>query len=124
MKVRCIRLLDAMGREISVSPWLQLGHVYHVLSMGIDNYGNRNFGIVSDYRDDEWPLLASHRADCFEIVSEHVPSNWRSSVNDGYTDISPASWQEQNFYESFSEHEPWTFPVFEHEREVILREDP
>jgi len=33
MKVRCVKLLDALGRPQERSAWLTLGKVYHVLEI-------------------------------------------------------------------------------------------
>ena len=68
--------------------------------------------------------MGSHQAECFEVVSDVVPSNWRTMVYPGITDISPAAWQEHGFYEAFSDHDPATYPIFERERDIILSEDP
>jgi hypothetical protein len=124
MKVKCIRLLNSDGREVELSPWLALGRVYHVLSMSIDQYGKRSYGIISGFREGEWPQTGSHREECFEVVSDVVPSNWRTMVYLGITAISPAAWQEPGFYKAFSDHDPVTYPIFERERDIILREDP
>lgn len=35
MKVRCIRLFDAFGREVDSSPWLTVGRSYHVMSIEV-----------------------------------------------------------------------------------------
>ncbi len=124
MKVKCIRLLNADGREVEFSSWLTLGRVYHVMSIFTDKSGKRSYGIINRHPEGEWPQLGSHQAECFEIVSDIVPSNWRTKVYSGVTDISPAAWQEPGFYEAFSDHDPATYPIFERERDIILREDP
>jgi hypothetical protein len=124
MKVKCIRLLEADGREVEFSSWLKLGHVYHVMSIFTDKNRKRSYGIINRHPDGEWPQIGSHQEECFEVVSNVVPSNWRTMVYLGSTDISPAAWQEPGFYEAFSDHDPATYPIFERERDVILREDP
>ena len=124
MKVKCIRLLDWRGQEVEFSPWLMLGRVYHVLSIAINENGKRSYGIISGFREGEWPQIGSHQEECFEVVSDVVPSNWRTMVYQGATDISPAAWQELGFYEAFSDHDPATYPIFERERDIILSEDP
>ncbi|MBC7624813.1 MAG: hypothetical protein H7232_15675 [Aeromicrobium sp.] len=124
MKVKCIQILNADGREVEFSPWLTLGRVYHVLSMSIEHDGKRSYGIISGYREGEWPHIGSHQQECFEVVSDVMPSNWRTTVYQGTTDMSPAAWQEPGFYEAFSDHDPATYPIFERERDIILSEDP
>lgn len=124
MKVKCVRLLDADGREVEFSSWLALGRVYHVMSIFTDKNGKRSYGIINRHPDGEWPQMGSHQAECFEVVSEVVPSNWHTMVYQGTTDISPAAWQAPGFYEGFSDHDPATYPIFERERNIILSEDP
>lgn len=124
MKVKCIRLLNSSGREVDFSPWLTIGRIYHVLSVFIDQGGRRSYGIVSGFREGEWPQIGSYQEECFEVASEAVPSNWRVFVHQGAIDISPAAWQVPGFYEGFSDHDPVMYPIFEREMEIILGEDP
>jgi hypothetical protein len=124
MKVRCTRLLDADGREVKFSSWLTLGRVYHVMSIFTDKNGKRSCGIINRQPEGEWPQLGSHPAQCFDIVSEAIPSNWREWVNNSASGVSPAAWQTPGFYEAFYDHDPATYPIFERERNIILNEDP
>jgi hypothetical protein len=123
MKIKCVRLLDADGREIEFSPWLKLGRVYHVMYM-IDQNGRRNYGIISRHPEGEWPQMVSHDAECFEVVSDVVPSNWCAWTQGDTTNVSPTAWQAPGFSEAFYDHDPETYPIFERERDTILREDP
>jgi hypothetical protein len=124
MKVKCVRLLNSDGREVESSPWLTLGRVYHVMTIFEDKNGRRRYGVINRHPDDEWPQLGSHQAECFEVVSEVVPSNWRTWVNEQASGASPAAWQASGFYEAFYDHNPATYPIFERERDVIVRENP
>jgi hypothetical protein len=124
MKVKCVRLLDHQGNEVVSSPWLTLGKTYHVLSIFIDAVGNRRFGVDSQLPG-EWPSNAEHQAECFEVVSTVVPSNWRVWIHEtSAIGISPAAWQAPGFAEALLEHEPATYAIFDRERQVILSEDP
>jgi hypothetical protein len=123
MKVRCIRLLDADGREVEFSSWLTLGRVYHVMSIFIDENGRRWYGIISSHPHGEWPQMGRHQAECFEVVSEVVPSNWREWRKGNVSGISPAAWQAPGFYEAFYDHDPAAYPIYERERDIILSED-
>jgi hypothetical protein len=125
MKVKCIRLLDVFGREVEFSPWLTLGRIYPVMSIEIGPDGKRSYGIVTSDRTGEWPNMGGHQAECFEIVSTTVPSNWRSKVNtNGAISIAPAAWQELGFLEAFYDRDPAAYLIFERERNLILQEDP
>lgn len=125
MKVKCIRLLDALDREVETSPWLTLGDVYHVMSIDIGQDGKRRYGIVTSGRGDEWPSMGAHQAECFEIVSTMVPSNWRPKVNaHGGITIAPDAWLQPSFFVDFYDHDAASLPAFQRERDVILNEDP
>lgn len=124
MKVKCVCLLDAFGREVESSPWLTLGRVYHVMSIFVDSEGHRSYGIINRHPEGEWPQLGRHQAECFEVVSEVIPSNWREWEREGVKGVSPVAWQAAGFYEAFYDHDPATYPVFERERDLILKEDP
>ena len=125
MKVKCTRLLDAFGREVEFSPWLTLGRIYHVMSIEIGPDGKRSYGIVTSEREGEWPNMGGHQAECFEIVSTTVPSNWRSKVNtSGAISIAPEAWQESGFLEAFYDRDPAAHPIFERECDLIQSEDP
>jgi len=124
MKVRCIRLFDAFGREVDSSPWLTVGRSYHVMSIEITPDGKRTYGIATAERTGGWPTLGSHRIESFEILSTLVPSNWRVEVQaNGAMFIAPEAWLAPGFFEAFSDREPAAYPIFERERDVILAED-
>lgn len=124
MKVKCVRLLDHEGKEVSSSPWLQLGRTYHVLSIFIDAEGKRRFGVDSQVPG-EWPSNAEHQAECFEITSTVVPSNWCIWIDQSSAvGISPGAWQVAGFADALADHDPTAYPIFERERLVILTEDP
>ncbi|MCA8505622.1 hypothetical protein LGN13_28410, partial [Burkholderia multivorans] len=93
MKVKCVRLLDAFGREVASSPWLTLGRIYHVVTVEIDATGKRRYGLVTSEKAGEWPSMGEHQAECFELVSATVPSNWRSKIDaNGTISIAPGAW--------------------------------
>lgn len=123
MKVRCIRLLDADGREVEFSSWLALGRIFHVMSIFICQDGRRSYGIINRHPEGEWPQMGSHPAECFEVVSDVVPSNWCEWKNGSSSGVSPAAWQTPGFYEAFYDHDPAIYPIFERERNIILSED-
>lgn len=125
MKVKCTRLLDSRGLEVNTSPWLNLGQVYRVLSIFIAQVGRRSYSIVADEREGEWPNMVSQDAECFEVVSTFVPSNWRAWIHESSAmGVSPASWQASGFEESFFNHDPLALPIFLHEREIMVSEEP
>lgn len=124
MKVKCIRLLNSDGNEVEFSPWLTLGRTYHVMSIYVDQDGKRSYGIITSHPQGEWPQMGNYQAKCFEIVSETIPVDWRGWERGGHSGMCPATWQMPWFYEAFYDHDPAAYPVFERERDAILREDP
>jgi hypothetical protein len=124
MKVKCIKLLDSNGREVEFSSWLTLGRIYHVMAINVEADGKRSFSIISRQPDGEWPQMGSHQSECFEIVSDVIPSNWREWAYENVRGTSPAAWQEPGFFEAFYDHDSATFPIFERERDIIVNEDP
>ena len=123
MKVKCISLLNSDGYEIEYSPWLTLGRVYHVMSIYVDQDGKISYGIITSHPKGEWPQMGRYQSECFDVVSEIIPTNWREWARDGSSGMSPAAWQVPGFYEAFYDHDPATYPVFERERDTIFRED-
>jgi hypothetical protein len=123
VKVRCIRLLNDNGDEVEFSPWLTLGRVYHVMSYTVVPNRGRYFGIITSHPEGEWPQMGSHSEKCFEIVSDVIPSNWRSWHQGELQGASPVAWQKNNFFLAFSEHDPDAYSVFEQERDLIVSED-
>ncbi|WP_155741425.1 hypothetical protein [Burkholderia territorii] len=124
MKIKCVKLLDVFGREIEFSPWLTLERIYHVMIVDIDCNGKRSYGIVTSEKEGEWPNMGMHQAECFEIVSTVIPSNWRLQIGqNGSIGIAPGAWQMPGFFESFYDHDPDAYPVFERERSIIINED-
>jgi len=124
MKVKCVRLLSSSGDEIEYSSWLTIGQIYHVMSLSVDKEGRRSYGIINRHPEGEWPQMGNHSAECFEVVSEVIPSNWCEWERGDFRGAAPAAWQVPGFYEAFYDHEPATYPVFERERDLIMKEDP
>jgi hypothetical protein len=124
MKVKYTRLIDARGREVAISSRLTLGRVYHVMGIIISASGERTFLLISEEREGEFPIMTGHKAECFEVVSESIPSNWRPWMRNNTIGITPLAWQADDFSDAFYDHAPETLPIFERERAIILREDP
>jgi hypothetical protein len=125
MKVKCIKLFDARGREVDISPWLVLERVYVVFGILVDSDGRRSYQIISHDRDPGFATMACHPAECFEIISTVVPSNWCLKIRqNGVMSIAPGAWQEPGFMEAFYDRDPAAYPIFERERDLILSEDP
>jgi hypothetical protein len=125
MKVKCVKLVDARGREVNDSAWLTLERVYPVLGIFVDPDGRRSYQIITNDRDPGFAAMVCPSAECFEIVSTTVPSNWRLKIREnGVMSIAPGAWQEPGFLEAFYDRDPAVYPIFERERDLILSEDP
>ena len=124
MKVECVRLLNADDKEVESSPWLALGRIYHVMGISIEPNRGCRYQIISHDRDPGFANMGYHSAECFEIVSDVVPSNWKIKIYKmSNVDISPGAWQEPGFLENFYDADPATYVIFEQERNIILNED-
>ncbi len=125
MKVKCVRLLNSDDKEVESSPSLTLGRIYHVMGIYIEPKRGRRFQIISNNRDPGFATMGYHSAECFEIVSDVIPSNWRVKIYKmADIDISPEAWQVPGFLEDFYDADPKVYSIFERERDVILSEDP
>ncbi|MEN3931782.1 hypothetical protein WJT86_12035 [Microvirga sp. W0021] len=125
MKVKCIKLLKADGKEVEFSPSLTLGKEYHVLSISYDSYGKLYYRIVTSEREGKWPHMSLHSEKCFELVTTFVPSSWHLKIyqNKGFS-IGPKTWINSSFYENFYDGEPSALHTFYEEYKKILSEEP
>ncbi len=125
MKVRCVRLLNSDGHEESDSSWISIGDIYNVITVSITENGVRSYGIVCKTIDGNWANMALIRAECFDVISVIVPSNWSIKIypNSSIT-FGPRAWLEDSFYERFYDRDPDVYPIFERERDIIMKEDP
>lgn len=125
MKVKCIRFIDNFGNETDSSSWLKINSIYHVLSISVDNNRGIFFGIIVSEPLGEWPNFGSYSANCFEVITTIVPSNWRVWIHESCTiGISPLAWQEPGFAEALIDHDLSAYSSFVREREIIMKEDP
>ncbi|MGO3741124.1 hypothetical protein [Kerstersia sp.] len=125
MKVKCVRFLDENGNIKSDSAWLTIGQTYHVMEIYISSSRACRYRIISNHKDPGFFSMGLHPAECFEITSDIIPSNWKMKIHKmSAIEISPARWQENNFLEDFYDADPAVYPIFEAERDIIMREDP
>jgi hypothetical protein len=119
MKVRCVKLIDSSGKEVSYSAWAQVGRVYHVLGLELQPHRSR-YRLVGD---EATPALYS--PEMFEVVSSRVPSCWSiNSSAPGYVDVEPESWSRPGFWTDYYNAEPLAVACFEEERVRIIADDP
>ena len=119
MKVKCVQLLDGMGKPVDRSSWAKLGSVYHVLGLWIQN-GHVKLRLVGEEDD---PAL--YQPEMFEVVSSMIPSTWVvTSPKLGCFSIEPEPWTRPGFWEAFYEGDPKAIACFEEERRKIVGSDP
>jgi hypothetical protein len=119
MKVRCVALTDAFGKQTSHSSWLKIGATYHVLSIIIEPTRTL-FRLIG-----EEAVPALFEPKLFELVSSAVPPSWVvTSARPGFLDLEPEAWSARGFWESFYDREPDALSCFEKWRRIIQAEDP
>ena len=125
MKVLCIKLLNAHGRETSRSSRLTLGRTYQALELMIDVSGCSSVRIVGDTEYGSKPTPTVHRLAQFEIIENTMPQTWRvHRGNQGGMVFAPEPWQEDSFWVRFFDGEPAAVASFEAERAKMYDVDP
>ena len=101
MRVKCVKLLDALGQPASRSAWVSVGAVYDVLTLTVEPSGAIRVRIISN---DGTPGL--HPLSQFEIVDNNIPGSWRIFCgHDGNLVMGPASWARAGFWERYFDNE-------------------
>ena len=124
MKVKCIRLENSFNEETNYSPWLEIGKSYFVVSIFINENGEKSFGIIPTERPIDFNTLSSHSSKCFDILSTSTPSSWKPwIVSNSSIGISPKSWQEQDFMDRLLDGDNLALNLFKKECEAMIAEE-
>ena len=124
MKVKCIRLENSFNEETNYSPWLEIGKSYIVVSIFINEHGEKAFGIIPTGRPIDINILSSHSSKCFDILSTTIPSSWSPWIaSNSSTGISPKSWQEQDFMDRLLDGDNLALDLFKKECEAMIAEE-
>jgi hypothetical protein len=119
MKVRCIKLLDSMGRGVECSAWAKIAGVYHVLGIWVEPAQTR-FRLVGE---ESTPGL--FEPEMFEVVSPKIPPSWVvTSPKPGCFSFEPEAWSGVGFWERFFDGEPEAVAAFKEEQAKIVATDP
>lgn len=99
--------------------WLKYGVEYHVVSIEI-------FTDESCFRiftEEKSPALFDVKL--FEIVSDHIPSNWRIhyDLEGQYFHLCPKSWAVDDFWVRYFDAEPFEVEEFNKAMKIIVSED-
>lgn len=119
MKVRCIRILDAVGEPQNKSGWLTIGRIYHVLELfqDSDRWLLRLMG-------DEPNGLALFRLDEFEMVSSKIPNSWIITwAQGGMLHLRPKCWS-TSLLERYYDRDRDAIRIIEEEWKEIIDADP
>lgn len=124
MRVRCERIISA-GKELAEHPRIAVGEEFVVLMIvGHPKYGVELLVHYADGLAAQWP------AAMFTTTDGHVPSTWRTQIDDGgWLTIGPPDWLEPGWDMALGGR-TGTTPYqqiaaghsFRRESEVILRE--
>ena len=124
MKVKCILLTNSFNEETNYSPWLEIGKSYIVVSIFINEHGEKAFGIIPTGRPIDINILSSHSSKCFDILSTTIPSSWSPwIVSNSSIGISPKSWQEQDFMDRLLDGDNLALNLFKKECEAMIAEE-
>jgi hypothetical protein len=110
MRVRCVKLVDALGNIASTSSWAKVGAEYEVLGASCD--GAR----VLLRLIGEEAIPALFELEMFEVVNPSIPPSWIVAVpRPGLLTIGPEAWARPGFWEAFFDQEPWAQACFQEE---------
>jgi hypothetical protein len=116
MKVRCVRLLDPLGKPQVKSSWLTIGETYHVLEI-VQDQGRWLFRLMGD----EPNGVALFAREQFEITTSKIPESWVPGWGkDGFFELAPQAWGQIGFWEKYYDKNPEAVRIFEEERRKII----
>ena len=96
-----VRFIGSRNPTVRGSGFLTVGAEYVVLAVEATPSEGVQFGIL----DDESSTPGLHNAAEFDLVSDHVPSNWRIAVGAGGSpaafELAPEPWLEPRFWLDF-----------------------
>jgi hypothetical protein len=127
MIVRCLRIVDATGRELAEIPGLRIGGEYVVLMISAIPGQDVKFRVHEDVSPTEqsphYPSLWS--SSMFELVCGDVPSNWRIALgargSPGYLRLAPGSWLRPGFWDDIFDWSPGSAEASEdYSRELAI----
>ena len=124
MKVKCVKVLDSDGNITNNSYWLKLESIYYVIEIYMYPYEGILYRIIDYNISINSYSLVLKSPECFETVSEIVPSNWKIDLSDNCVTITTESWAKDNFWVAYFDGEPWAEDIFEKELQIMLDEDP
>jgi hypothetical protein len=115
-----VKFIESEGREQCIrqgSHELRSGSVYVVLGAECQSDGQNFFRI--EYSSNDLPPLFDSRL--FEVVDDSIDPNWTIRIGwDGSVTIQPEAWQQEGFWEDFTNYDPHAVESYRHWRDVLL----
>lgn len=121
MKVRCRKIISSTTEEDlgNTSPWLSIDKEYIVLAIEVSLQSGISILIQTDHYNE--PVFIALQG--FEIMSQHIPSNWITHINGDIVAILPKSWLYNSFFEDLEDQEAKAMELFKKESELIYNEE-
>ena len=120
MKVKCTTVVDALGVEVTSSPWMTLNAIYDVITLLADPSQGIKVRIISE--QGPWrPIVVPLRA--FQIANNDIPPNWVVKIIKGSAlDFAPEQWMTPGFWEQFFDGDIGARQIYEMELALILNQ--
>ena len=123
MIIKCKKIISqTTKKELKNSPWLKLEREYVVLSCVIGPREGISIYIKTEHHDE--PSFLS--MDGFEMISQKIPSNWITTVEESYDrkviTMLPASWNYESFFEDIEDQKPKAIALYNQEVDKIYKE--
>jgi hypothetical protein len=121
MIIKCVKFVsETTKKELSSSPWLTINKKYVVLTVKVKPSKGISVIIYSDHYGE--PIFSS--LDGFEIISQHIPSNWAPKMDEnGIYYLMPKSWMYEEFFEEVEDEKPHAVELFKKEATIIYQEE-
>jgi len=122
MRIICRKVISTTTKEDlgDSSVWLKRGSEYIVLAI----LANPNLGILALIQSEHYNEPIFKSLDGFEIISQKIPSNWISYINESGTYyMLPAKWAYEDFWGELEDEMENAVNLFIEEARVTYREE-
>jgi hypothetical protein len=100
---------------------LTIGEEYVVIELLSSVKKGISYRVVGDNQDGSPAVFSAAE---FEIISDHVPTNWKLTIKkNGLIVNSPASWRKPGFWEDCYDHNPVALESYKREVQIIMEEE-
>jgi hypothetical protein len=122
MKVKYVGVNDSIiGYQQASSERLTIGKEYVVIELLSSVKKGISYRLVGDNQDGSPAVFPATN---FEIISDHVPTNWTLTIKkNGLIVNSPSSWRKLGFWEDCYDHNPAALEIYKREVKIIMEEE-